>query len=509
MPSVGSLLVTLKADVDSLRADLEKAKSRISDFEKHTRKAGESAAKGLAAVGMTAETVKKSVGNVATGVLLMTGAFEDAGKAGRLMEQSLGAFLVGGPIAAGVAAVSGVFKMLAEDSAEAAKKAEEAAKRVGEEAKKQAKEVEAFWRKVQDERANAFASETERLRSANERLRAELYPVDPVQQMENELAQLRRDLVSVRGPETTGRRELTREEQMRATQIEERIVLLETKVARELDEAARAALKAAEAFHAAEDAALKKSDLDRKVRALSVDNERVAGSLDDAMGIVREVIPTEAARDVGERTGREIGKGLAHGVVEETRAQADPIVAQIDPLFQQMGDTLAAGLTDAIMDGISTGFENGAQIAQQIVNNLLAQTLNSILSSGLNALFGSLLGGAGGLLGGVGGGAFGGLDLAASGAAIFGPLPLPPTIPGLAEGGIVTRPTLALLGEGGEPEYVIPRSKMGGVNVSVSVAIQQSNLEAAADLAAAKVRQAVLESGSYARDMKRGLTKRL
>lgn len=34
-------------------------------------------------------------------------------------------------------------------------------------------------------------------------------------------------------------------------------------------------------------------------------------------------------------------------------------------------------------------------------------------------------------------------------------------IPGFADGGIVTRPTLALIGEGGEREYVIPESKMG------------------------------------------------
>jgi len=34
-------------------------------------------------------------------------------------------------------------------------------------------------------------------------------------------------------------------------------------------------------------------------------------------------------------------------------------------------------------------------------------------------------------------------------------------IAGLAEGGIVTRPTLAMVGEGGEPEAVIPLSKMG------------------------------------------------
>jgi hypothetical protein len=38
-----------------------------------------------------------------------------------------------------------------------------------------------------------------------------------------------------------------------------------------------------------------------------------------------------------------------------------------------------------------------------------------------------------------------------------------PNIPMLAEGGIVTRPTLAMIGEGGQPEAVIPLSKLGNI----------------------------------------------
>jgi hypothetical protein len=34
------------------------------------------------------------------------------------------------------------------------------------------------------------------------------------------------------------------------------------------------------------------------------------------------------------------------------------------------------------------------------------------------------------------------------------------SVPAYAEGGVVTKPTLALVGEGGEPEYIIPQSKM-------------------------------------------------
>lgn len=47
-----------------------------------------------------------------------------------------------------------------------------------------------------------------------------------------------------------------------------------------------------------------------------------------------------------------------------------------------------------------------------------------------------------------------------------------PNIPMLAEGGIVTRPTLAMIAEGGQPEAVIPLSKlnnMGGGNMYITV----------------------------------------
>jgi hypothetical protein len=40
------------------------------------------------------------------------------------------------------------------------------------------------------------------------------------------------------------------------------------------------------------------------------------------------------------------------------------------------------------------------------------------------------------------------------------PLLTPIKVPAFAEGGLVTRPTIAMVGEGGESEYIIPESKM-------------------------------------------------
>jgi hypothetical protein len=55
------------------------------------------------------------------------------------------------------------------------------------------------------------------------------------------------------------------------------------------------------------------------------------------------------------------------------------------------------------------------------------------------------------------------------GKQLLGPLG---NIPGMADGGIVTRPTLAMIGEGGQSEAVIPLDKlgrMGGGNITVNV----------------------------------------
>ena len=52
---------------------------------------------------------------------------------------------------------------------------------------------------------------------------------------------------------------------------------------------------------------------------------------------------------------------------------------------------------------------------------------------------------------------------------------------GLAEGGIVTKPTTALIGEGGEPEAVIPLSKLdevtGGNNGTTNMVDNRSNTD--------------------------------
>ena len=84
---------------------------------------------------------------------------------------------------------------------------------------------------------------------------------------------------------------------------------------------------------------------------------------------------------------------------------------------------------------------------------------------GIRALWNSTIGGFGfdvpGWIPGVGGKSF-----------KFPNIPALPSIPGLADGGIVSSPTLALIGEGGESEAVIPLSRlgeMGGGGMTVNI----------------------------------------
>lgn len=154
MPSVGALTVSLKAETESLRNDLNKAMGHIKALERETKRTSDSVRGAFDKIGVGGETLKRSFGQIATGILLMTDAASGAGKVGKLLEQSFGAFLVGGPLGAGVAAVSGLFKMLADDqeaSRIATEKASEAQKKWFEGVQKQARESRDRIRDMNDE----------------------------------------------------------------------------------------------------------------------------------------------------------------------------------------------------------------------------------------------------------------------------------------------------------------------------------------------------------------------
>ena len=61
-----------------------------------------------------------------------------------------------------------------------------------------------------------------------------------------------------------------------------------------------------------------------------------------------------------------------------------------------------------------------------------------------------------------------------------------PNIPMLAEGGIVTRPTLAMIGEGGSPEAVIPLNRAGGLGGNYTINVT-GGLSSSAEIGSAVV----------------------
>ena len=122
--------------------------------------------------------------------------------------------------------------------------------------------------------------------------------------------------------------------------------------------------------------------------------------------------------------------------LSEEQARKQVLLADADQkrlaLQEQIKDVLAQGMTDAVMgliEGTKTLGEALASIAKQLAGMFLKQAFTSIFS-GMFSEQGSYS--------------------RAGGFKAF------------QYGGVVNKPTLGLMGEGGEPEYVIPSSKMDG-----------------------------------------------
>ena len=122
--------------------------------------------------------------------------------------------------------------------------------------------------------------------------------------------------------------------------------------------------------------------------------------------------------------------------LSEDQARKQVLLADADQkrlaLQEQIKDVLAQGMTDAVMgliEGTKTLGEALASIAKQLAGMFLKQAFTSIFS-GMFSEQGSYS--------------------RAGGFKAF------------QYGGVVNKPTLGLMGEGGEPEYVIPSSKMDG-----------------------------------------------
>jgi methyl-accepting chemotaxis protein len=117
-----------------------------------------------------------------------------------------------------------------------------------------------------------------------------------------------------------------------------------------------------------------------------------------------------------------------------------PMSQGIGDLVQGIADTFK-NVTDAITAPFKAAFDTVRGIVNQILNTI-GRAVGSVVMAINNVIAGA------------------NQALARVNLPQIPFLPMP-NIPQFAEGGVVSGPTLAMVGEGGEPEYIVPQSKAG------------------------------------------------
>jgi len=164
-------------------------------------------------------------------------------------------------------------------------------------------------------------------------------------------------------------------------------------------------------------------------------------------------------KEISENLNKEIENiELKNEKIKETNLLQDIQLAFTESLaegYKSAGDALAASLGANIQI-----FEKSNNLLTEFINNLVRATAQALILRGVNAMLDFAAGGIGSIFESIFGGGSGG------GA-----------VPGLATGGIVTKPTLAMIGEGGVPEAVIPLNRLNGFNNSQTINIKMEPVE--------------------------------
>ena len=179
---------------------------------------------------------------------------------------------------------------------------------------------------------------------------------------------------------------------------------------------------------------------------------------------------TDSQKDEIERRKRELAAPKTEGqkINAELGAVEDELKTLVSLSNQVTSAANAIGTAfgnsfKGLISGSMTAKEALASFFQSVADHFLdmaaqiiAKMIQMFVLQQALKIFGGALGGGGGF--GAGGAGFGGSNAFSSfdagGATAFGMPSL------MAEGGFVTGPTSAVIGEGGESEYVIPSSKM-------------------------------------------------
>ena len=178
---------------------------------------------------------------------------------------------------------------------------------------------------------------------------------------------------------------------------------------------------------------------------------------------IQKAIEDAAGADWSAFGGQSLKSFTSWGAaMEETQRQLDELT---NPINQVVVGATAIGSAFAesfrgIVAGSMTAQEAMANLFRSIGNHffdMAAQIASAALTNTIVQFIGKALGSGLGSISGIAGGGFGG------GGIDWGQTPSIGGVPSMfASGGFVTGPTSAIVGEGGQPEYVIPASKMRG-----------------------------------------------
>ena len=156
--------------------------------------------------------------------------------------------------------------------------------------------------------------------------------------------------------------------------------------------------------------------------------------------------------------------GQAGGIMKRLAVAQQPLNAFIRKStedlnnLQQTAVEVSQGIGNAIGNSLTSGLQSlvtGAKSVKEVFADMLKSVADVLLKTAAEMIATYIAIGIAKAFAGLGDKGGGGVGFDTS-----KPLPGGMTYGSLAEGGFVDRPTNALIGEGGEPEYVIPESKM-------------------------------------------------
>ena len=210
-------------------------------------------------------------------------------------------------------------------------------------------------------------------------------------------------------------------------------------------------------------AELKTNELNTAVdekRKNLIDN--TIGKLQEEKTFLEESLTLGEDKAEIEKTIRDLVKDLPPERHAEVRAlvegnealkERNKILDEQKATQEQIKNILAGGMTNAVM-----GLIDGSRTLGSVLADVARQLASMFLNRAFTSIFGNMFGGGGGG-GGIGGGA---LPPAPIYVAAQGGFSRSGGFKAFQYGGVVNSPTMGMVGEGGESEYIIPASKMSG-----------------------------------------------